>query len=85
MVHLHSAKGKDGKQSEDPVSEGVDDAVGVLKTLHGFPGNTHGVIVSCVKVHGVSAAEDCDEEKGKAEYCVDGYSYLYGDALPSFK
>jgi hypothetical protein len=85
MIHLHSTKGKNGNDSENPVGECVDDAVGVLKTLHGFPSQTHGMIVSVVKVHGIAAAEDCDEEEGEAKDCVDGDGHLHGEALPSLE
>ena len=82
MVHFHSAQGEDGKDSEGPASECVDDAVGILQALHGFPRDTHGVVVSSIEVHGVAAAEKHDEEEGKTERGVDADDHLYCQALP---
>ena len=82
VVHFHSAQGEDGKDSEGPASECVDDAVGILQALHGFPRDTHGVVVSSIEVHGVAAAEKHDEEEGKTERGVDADDDLYCQALP---
>lgn len=85
VIHLHSAKGKDGKDSKCPACECVDDAVGVVQALHSFPSQTHRVVVPTIIVHRVAATEDGDEEKGKAKCRVDAYSRQYCGALPLFK
>ena len=82
MVHFHRSQSKDGEDGESPAGDCVDDAVGVLQPLHGFPSHTHGMIVSRVEVRRVTAAENCGEEKGQAEDGVDTYDDLDGDALP---
>ena len=82
VVHLHSSEGEYRQDSDRPAGDGVDDAVGVLHTLHSFPGDTHGVVVSSIEVHGVAAAEEHDEEEGKTERGVDADNDLYSQALP---
>lgn len=82
MVHLHSSEGEYRQDSESPAGDGVDDAVGVLHTLHGFPGDTHGVVVSSIEVHGVAAAEEHDEEECETECGVDADNDLNSQTLP---
>lgn len=85
VVQLHSSKGKDGQDGESPACNGVDDAVGVLHTLHSFPRHTHGVVVSSIKVHGVTAAEKHDEKEGKTKGGIDADNGLDSQALPFFE
>ena len=64
MVHLHGTESEDGQQSQQPVSYGVDGAVGVLHALHDFPRKAFVFEVVRVKLGRVAASEDKNEESG---------------------